>query len=90
MIKTRCKFQVNEVARQNSKLAKKSSADPDIFTERVRAHAVYADDSKENQSFAEATPSGNLEIYVNNPAVIGTFEPGDYFYLDIIPVPAKA
>jgi hypothetical protein len=45
--------------------------------------AVGADHVPENQRFHKATPSGTLEIYVDNPAV--SFEPGKSYYLDFSP-----
>jgi len=45
--------------------------------------AVYDDGlAKENKSFAEATPSGNLTFYLNNPALADEFKPGQIYYLD--------
>ena len=74
-MKTRCKFRVESVTRFASAY------------EQIKLSAVYDDGiSKENASFAASTPSGALEITVTNPAVIGKFVPGDYYYLDLIPV----
>ena len=86
MTQTRCKFQVSEVARVNWGRVGQEKDAP--FIERIKLTAVYDDGlSKENASFASATPSGDLSFTVSNPRVIGTFEPGDYYYLDLIPVP---
>jgi len=68
----------------------KREGKPDTQVERIKFNAVYASDSQEDQSFSSATPSGELMIVVSNPNVIGQFEPGDFCYLDIIPVPAPA
>ena len=57
-----------------------------IFNQNVRLAAQYDPNKSEDLSFAEATPSGELKIYVSNPAVIGTFKPGSEYYLDLIPV----
>lgn len=86
---TRCKFQVNEVARMGWNITRKDG-EPARNAERVKMSAVYGDGDSENQSFSEATPSGTLEFFVTNPNVVGTFEPGDYYYLDIIPCPKKS
>lgn len=40
----------------------------------------------EDQRFYEATPSGELRIYVNNPLVIEHYKLGEYYYFDSIPV----
>lgn len=71
-MKTRCKFQVSEVTKFSCP------------GERVKLFAVYGG-SQENESFAAATPSGEISIYVNNPAVIGKFQPGQYYYVDLTP-----
>lgn len=71
--RTRCKFQVWSV---------KSLIYP---SERIELKAVYADGDPENESFAAATPQGTLTITVDNPAVIGSFKPGQTYYLDLTP-----
>lgn len=42
----------------------------------------------EDQRYAQATPSGSLQLHVDNPNV--AFTPGTYYYLDIIPVDEQA
>lgn len=42
--------------------------------------------SKEDRAFSNATPSGKMEVNIQNTAVFGTFEPGKYVYVDVIPV----
>lgn len=60
-------------------------AAPDKFCQNVRLAASYDTSNPEDVSFAAATPSGELKIYVSNPAVVGTFRPGKNYYLDLIP-----
>ena len=52
----------------------------------VKLYAVYKGDesSPENESFSNSTPSGNVELYVTNPAASEFFEKltGKYVYLD--------
>ena len=55
------------------------------FAQNVRLAASYDTSNPEDVSFAAATPSGKLEIYVSNPSVIGTFRPGQNYYLELIP-----
>ena len=55
------------------------------FAENVRLAASYDTANPEDISFSEATPSGEVKIYVTNPVVIGTFKPGKNYYLDLIP-----
>jgi hypothetical protein len=39
-----------------------------------------------NKAFWEATPTGSLEMQINNPAVFDFFRPGRKFWLDFTPV----
>jgi hypothetical protein len=49
----------------------------------ITLSAVYDDGiSKENKSFADATPSGSVTFYLSNPALADEFKPGDIYYLD--------
>jgi hypothetical protein len=38
-----------------------------------------------NKAFWEATPTGNLEMQINNPAVFDFFRPGSKFWIDFSP-----
>jgi hypothetical protein len=49
-----------------------------------------ADGSDEDNTFAKFSPSGSLELMIANPALIGTFAPGDTYYLDFTKVEPKA
>lgn len=60
---------------------KKWGPNDDQVTRSYDFTAVYDSDTPENQRFAKSTPSGNLTIQVDNPAV--TFEPGKQYYLDL-------
>ena len=65
------------------------SVTQDVYQERARTikMAPYYDDAiPEDARFAEATPSGELTMYVNNPAAIAQLKLGEYFYLDFVPV----
>lgn len=53
-----------------------------------RFNAVYDTTIPEDQRYAKYTPSGELKIQVDNPAVI--FEPGRAYYLDFTPVDSEA
>jgi hypothetical protein len=71
---------------QHGKLELKYKLRPTgIYNQNVRLAASYDPASSEDVSFASATPSGELKIYVSNPAVIGTFKPGKNYYLDLVP-----
>lgn len=49
----------------------------------VKFQAMYDPSLPEDQRFAKATPSGSLEIHVDNPDV--HFELGQSYYLDFTP-----
>jgi hypothetical protein len=51
----------------------------------VTMSAVYDDGiSKENKSFAQATPSGTLTFTLTNPDLIDAFLPGQKYYLQFV------
>jgi hypothetical protein len=72
-MKTRCKFRVESVTKFAGNW------------EQVKLTASYDKASPEDVSFSAATPTGDLNITVTNPAVIGTFTPGASYYLDLVP-----
>ncbi|MFJ1255989.1 hypothetical protein [Cupriavidus sp. CuC1] len=39
----------------------------------------------EDQKFCKATPSGSIEIQVDNPAAVAQFELGKSYYVDFTP-----
>jgi hypothetical protein len=43
--------------------------------------------SKEDNSFASATPGGKLELTIDNPALKGVIKPGQVYYVDLSVVP---
>jgi hypothetical protein len=43
----------------------------------------------ENLSFWQATPSGKLEMYINNPNAANFFLPGAEYYIDFTQVQAS-
>jgi hypothetical protein len=54
----------------------------------VAKDGAYPEDgSDENNSFARWSPSVSMDLHVANPALVGTFEVGDTFYVDFIPAP---
>lgn len=44
--------------------------------------AVYDDGIEENKRFAKATPSGSMEMQIDNPPAAEFFELGKSYYLD--------
>ena len=56
----------------------------------VTLSAVYGTDDKdneENNQFAEATPSGSVEMYIDNPNAKGFLKQGKEYYLDFSEAP---
>jgi hypothetical protein len=51
----------------------------------IELTAVYDDGIDENRRFARATPSGTLNMTVDNPAAAEQFQMGKVFYLDFTP-----
>jgi hypothetical protein len=67
-----------------AKKGKYKSVDTGKGQQNVRLAAVYDTSNPEDVHFAEATPSGELKMLVNNPAVIAQFEPGQNYYVDLV------
>ena len=86
---TRCKFVVDEIT-----VGKRwtGTAFAPVPT-RIRLSAVTPDRDRdgfahdENHAFWNATPSGLMEIQVQNARAAELFQAGDQFYLDFVPVP---
>ena len=85
MAKMRAKMRVGAVLPYQS-------ADGTVTQERLMLHGVAksggypSDGSDEDNSFAKFSPSIALDMQIANPALIGTFEVGDTFYVDFTPV----
>ena len=73
MIATRCKFKVAEVTLMS-------------WCEKVKLRAEYDPALPEDQSFSEATPTGDMEFAVTNKGLHGQFKPGQFYYIDLVPV----
>ena len=52
----------------------------------VKMRAVH-DGSPENNQFASATPSGNLDMSITAPAAMDFLKPGKQYYLDFSEAP---
>ncbi len=48
----------------------------------------YDDSIPEDQRFQKATPSGKVELNIDNPSALGQFEIGQHYYVDFNPVSA--
>jgi hypothetical protein len=57
----------------------------------VQLDARYdAEVSNDDRAYSKATPTGSFHATITNPSVIGMFEEGKAYYLDISPVPDDA
>lgn len=74
MASTRCKFRCHSIIDNG-------------YGKSINLSAVYAPDDpeSENGQFWTATPSGQITLYVNNPAGAAVFEQGKDFYVDFTP-----
>ena len=55
------------------------------YQQNIRLAAQYDPTIPEDKRFMEATPTGELKIFLNNPAVIGNIKLGEDYYVDLIP-----
>lgn len=42
-----------------------------------------------NKTWAKYTPSGSIEMQIDNPEAINQFVPGESYFVDFTPAPAK-
>jgi len=52
----------------------------------IKLEPRYDETIPEDRRFAQATPTGEMSIYVNNPAAVEYLTLGRLFYLDFTPV----
>jgi len=57
-----------------------------MFVAVCKNEGYPPDGSDENNTFAKWTPSAELKMCVNNPALLGVYEVGQEFYVDFTPV----
>lgn len=50
----------------------------------VKFRAMYDTSTEEGRRFAEATPLGNIELFVSNPVALEQFKIGKDFYVDFV------
>lgn len=78
--RTRCLFYVGDVLQR---LAQNGEVEGQV----IKLNAAYdSNPDSPNHAFWKATPSGNMELTINNPAVFGFFRRGKQYWLDISPV----
>lgn len=68
------------------------SIDNHATADTLNFRAVYKTDGypenglDENNTFSKFTPQADLQMVINNPALVGTFNVGDEFYVDFTKV----
>lgn len=77
MARTRAKFQCLSVTDHG-------------WNKSVKLNVVYSRvDGTENYDFTKATPSGSMEMQIDNPAAAVQFKPQKYYYVDIEECPEQ-
>jgi hypothetical protein len=56
-------------------------------TKTLRFQCEYDTTTPEDQRFQKATPSGEIQMMVDNPEALKQFELGRHYYVDFSPVP---
>lgn len=90
MPQMRAKMRVTQVDHSETGGPNGGPSDRLYFTGVSRPCAYPADGTDEDNSFALWTPSVDLNMVVNNPALVGVFKYGDTFYVDFIPIESAA
>lgn len=58
---------------------------PDTEVAEIRMMPVYDDGDPANKTWSKATPSGEVRLFITNPAAIDAFEPGKSYFVDFTP-----
>lgn len=53
----------------------------------LKFSACYDTSIPEDQRFAKATPSAQLEMQVDNPSALEQFQLGEFYYVEFTPAP---
>lgn len=78
----RAKFKVTEI------ITKEFA--PNYSQKTIVLQPQYDQQIAEDVSFSKATPSGRMEMQIDNPDAIAAMPVGTVFYVDFTPVPAQA
>ncbi len=73
----RCKFQVTAI------LPAYPNTEPDSDPKRLVLETRYDPSVLEDVAFTKHTPTGRLDVVIDNPRVTGAFKVGDLVYVDI-------
>ena len=57
------------------------------YSDRVKLSCVYGGTTNaEDNTYAKATPTGGMELQIDNPSARGHIKPGAKFYVDLTPI----
>jgi hypothetical protein len=73
----RCKFQITSI------LPAYPNTDPSSDAKRVVFETRYDNTVAEDQAFTKYTPTGRMDVMIDNPSVTNQFAVGDNVYIDI-------
>jgi len=60
-----------------------------MYGEEVEFSCQYDPMLPEDKRFSEATPSGSMRIMITTTSLLGYYQPGQCYYLDMTPVRAE-
>ena len=55
----------------------------------VKLNTHYDNTIPEDRAFTKATPTGSMEVRIDNTGVFDVFQPGKYVYVDVTAVDQK-
>lgn len=61
----------------------------DTGSKTLKFYTSYDQTIPEDQRFMKATPSGTIEMLVDNPAALEQFKIGESYYVDFTPAPKQ-
>jgi len=73
----RCKFQVTNV------LPAYPNSEPESTAKRLVLETRYDNTVAEDQAFTKYTPTGRMDVVIDNPNVTSQLNVGDHVYIDI-------
>lgn len=89
----RAKFKVNSITKSHDMNKKADAPEHSVYPrdwEPREIHTVHlsavSDDA--NKTWAKFTPSGSLQITINNPDAVGFLKLGESYFLDFTVAPA--
>lgn len=89
MTRMRAKVRVGSVLPYRDE-SEKTVSEQVRFYGVAKSNGYPADGTDEDNTFARWSPSVEMAFTIANPDLFGKFTPGDTFYVDFTPVPAKA